>query len=260
MCELLGINSRYPATVNFSLRAFERRWKMPRRKADGWGLSIFQGRDVLVVKEPKPAGESETLHFIENHSYRSTIVISHLRRAGPGLKRNYSNTQPFVRELYGRRFVFAHNGLVKRIFHIRRFKTEYYSPVGETDSEYAFCYLMDRLRAELDPELVRDHRLVANSLNREALKISQLGIFNFLMADGEHIFAFRSDRLVMARSACISQSSELKGGPLNIRMGPIRSPKKQWKLVIATVPLTRDRCWHPLPLKRVVVFSKGRVL
>ncbi len=78
------------------------------------------------------------------------MVISHLRRAGPrGAKREYVNTQPFVKEFYGRKFTFAHNGEVGRISRRKQFRLNEILPIGKTDSEWAFCYLLERVKEEL---------------------------------------------------------------------------------------------------------------
>jgi predicted glutamine amidotransferase len=52
------------------------------------------------------------------------------------------NTHPFVRELWGRYWVFAHNGDLKG-FQPRLHGA--FRPVGDTDSERAFCWLMQEL-------------------------------------------------------------------------------------------------------------------
>ena len=49
------------------------------------------------------------------------------------------NCHPFVRELWGRYWVFAHNGNLEN-FHPRLHAA--FRPVGATDSERAFCWLM----------------------------------------------------------------------------------------------------------------------
>ena len=53
-----------------------------------------------------------------------------------------ANTHPFVRELWGRNFVFAHNGTVKAA---KKHPLGRFHPIGETDSEHAFCVIMDAL-------------------------------------------------------------------------------------------------------------------
>jgi len=258
MCALFGMSSRYPTTVKFSLKAFGSHWKKPKRKADGWGIAFYRGRDCLLVKEPVPAGKSETLHFFENNTFRSPLVISHLRRAGRGAKRRFVNTQPFTKELYGRKFVFAHNGFLPQIFHKKDFRLSNFQPLGATDSEYAFCFLLDRMKEELGKVGVKKSEAVKCLLSHYALKVDRLGKFNFLMSDSEHLYAFRSDKLYTAQRGCICRSENLKGGPLSIKMGPICPTKNQQVRLIATEPLREDDCWNKLPRKKIVVFYRGK--
>jgi glutamine amidotransferase len=89
------------------------------------------------------------------------------------------NTHPFVRELWGRYWVFAHNGdlggLPPRLHGAFR-------PVGDTDSERAFCWLMQ--------ELAKAHAAVP-SVAELTLTLRELlpqpaahGNFNLLLSNG----------------------------------------------------------------------------
>jgi hypothetical protein len=50
---------------------------------------------------------------------------------------------PFSRELWGRNWVFAHNGQLRGV---KRLPLGHYRPIGTTDSEHAFCWLLGRIR------------------------------------------------------------------------------------------------------------------
>ena len=57
-----------------------------------------------------------------------------------------ANTQPFMRELRGCSHVFAHNGDLAGIQVSEVLMLGTHRPVGQTDSEHAFCALLERLR------------------------------------------------------------------------------------------------------------------
>lgn len=156
MCELFGMSSLLPANVRFSLEIFGERGGNSGPHADGWGIAFREGQDFRVIKEAQPAAGSACLRFIETHDFKSDVVISHIRQATSPKALSYANTHPFARELYGFTHVFAHNGDVQGIFEDNRFGLNYYFPQGETDSERAFCSLMDRLRTVLTPETAVD--------------------------------------------------------------------------------------------------------
>lgn len=112
---------------------------------DGWGVGYYEDADVRLIKDAGPAIDSDWVRFIRDHDLRSQIVIAHIRKATMG-ERTYRNAQPFVRELAGRMHLFAHNGWLPGILDSPGFRSDRYSPVGETDSEQAFCALLERMR------------------------------------------------------------------------------------------------------------------
>jgi len=111
------------------------------------GVAYYEGPDLRLIKEAAAAADSDWVRFVRDHDLRSPIVVAHVRRATMG-ERSYRNTQPFTRELGGRMHLFAHNGWMPGIFEAPAFQPRRFNPVGETDSERAFCVLLDRM-AEL---------------------------------------------------------------------------------------------------------------
>ena len=79
--------------------------------------------------------------LIRRYPIQSRNVIAHIRKATQG-EVNLQNCHPFVRELWGRYWVFAHNGDLKD-FRPRLHGN--FHPVGNTDSEHAFCWVMQEL-------------------------------------------------------------------------------------------------------------------
>ena len=79
--------------------------------------------------------------LVKGYPIRSDNVIAHIRKATQG-RIALENTHPFMRELWGRYWVFAHNGDLKG-FAPRLHGA--FRPVGTTDSERAFCWLMQEL-------------------------------------------------------------------------------------------------------------------
>src|SRR4029079_6778528 len=109
--------------------------------SDGWGLALYDGRLARMVLEPTPAANSPLARFVREHPIKTLLAVAHVRqktRGGIAL----ANTHPFVRELWGRNLVFAHDGNVKRA---RALKLGRFKPIGSTDSEHAFCALLGAL-------------------------------------------------------------------------------------------------------------------
>ena len=100
------------------------------------------------------------------------------------------NCHPFVRELWGRYWVFAHNGDLKDF---RPRLHSHFRPVGDTDSEHAFCWIMQ--------ELAKSHASVPSvpeltlTLKELAARIAPHGTFNFLLSNGQALWAHASTHL-----------------------------------------------------------------
>lgn len=144
MCELFALSSNRSVNASFSLETFSRHGGLEGPHKDGWGLAYYEGNDVRVIKEPKPAARGDWFQFVKQHEIRSKLIFSHIRKATRGGV-NISNTQPFVRELAGRMHLFAHNGDLPGISENKMLRYERFHPVGTTDSEQAFCALMERM-------------------------------------------------------------------------------------------------------------------
>jgi predicted glutamine amidotransferase len=145
MCELFAMSALHPTTVRMSLEEFSRHGGLSGPHKDGWGIGWYEDRDFRLVKERDPAASSACVRFIQTNPFSSSLVLSHIRKAtlGPVASRN---CQPFVRELGGAWHSFAHNGDLKGLAGHSRLRAEGFRPIGETDSELAFCALLDALR------------------------------------------------------------------------------------------------------------------
>ena len=199
MCQLLGMNCNTPTDVTFSFRGFAQRGGHTDHHADGWGIAFFEGEsDAADAGDDKglrhfvdhqPACESPVAELISRYPIKSRNVISHIRKATQGPVA-LENCHPFVRELWGRYWVFAHNGDLKD-FAPRLHAS--FRPVGSTDSERAFCWIMQ--------ELAKSHANVppiaelSITLRELAAYIAPHGTFNFLLSNGLALWAHASTRL-----------------------------------------------------------------
>jgi len=261
MCELLGLSGSAPFSVTFSLDEFARHGGKTGPHRDGWGIAFYEGRDVRLIKEAKPAADSETVAFVKGQNFNSPLVLSHIRRATVG-NLSLANTQPFTRELGGRIHVFAHNGHLAGIEQTCALSRQRFAPVGDTDSEYAFCVLMERLAdlwlgRDTPPSLAERYEVV----RRFAAEIGPLGPANFLYADGEALFAHGNKRTQEKTGKIeppglhwLTRTCRPDGEPqidgLDLKDG------NQSVVLIASVPLT-DEAWQPVREGEVICVRDG---
>jgi glutamine amidotransferase len=152
---------------------------------DGWGLAWVGGGDWHVRKGTDCAADCGDYRRV-SHEARSRLAIAHVRHKTVG-PTSLANTHPFRRG----RWVLAHNGTVENLAAItdRCSPTRLAEVEGDTDSERLFAFLMT---------CIDDHAGdVASGLAaavRELGAIPRVGAVNFLLSDGEQMYALRLGR------------------------------------------------------------------
>ena len=265
MCELFAMSSSHTATVNLSLAEFSRHGGLTADHADGWGLAYVEDRDVRVFRDIDPAADSPYLQFVSKRHFKSDIVISHIRRATLG-DVALRNTHPFARELGGRVHLFAHNGDIPGIKDGAGDGSGRFRPIGETDSEMAFCLLLDRLQpmwlASQHMPSLEDRLEVFLSFSRE---IRPLGPANFIYTDGDVVVLHGHQRkhkddgrirppgLHLLCRSCQAEPASIRSRGLTI------DATTQHVVLAASVPLT-DEPWMKLGEGEVVVLRAGEIV
>ena len=143
MCELLGMSANVPTDICFSFAGLMRRGGQTGPHRDGWGIAFYEDKGCRAFHDLSPSAQSAIAKFIRGYSIKSRIVICHIRRANRG-RVALENTHPFIRELWGRNWAFAHNGQLRGV---KKWPLASYRPVGSTDNEHAFCWMLGQLKA-----------------------------------------------------------------------------------------------------------------
>lgn len=265
VCELFAMSSRYPISVGFSLETLARRGGYNGPHKDGWGVAYFEERDVFLLREPSPAAESDLVRFMEVNGPPSNLVLSHIRLATQG-EPALCNTQPFQRELGGQAHVFAHNGDMPGVREACCLETQRFTPVGDTDSEFAFCCLLERMGNLWDrgngkaPSVDARLGIVAEF----AASLRSLGTFNFVYADGDTLFVHAHIRKQNDGNErppglhLLVRSSNKQAVDLT-QSGVMLAPVAQELALIASVPLTDDEPWEPIAPGEVIALKQGSV-
>jgi glutamine amidotransferase len=247
MCQLLGLNANTPTDLMFSFSGFSRRAE---EHKDGFGLAFFEGRGLRHFVDPQSAAASPVAEMLRHYPIRSEAIIAHIRKATQGQVALH-NTHPFVRELWGRYWAFAHNGNL--VDYAPKLHAGFH-PVGDTDSERAFCWLMQ--------ELAKNHaRLPGPAELRQTLaelvpQIARHGNFNFLLSHGEALFAHCSSKLHYVLRRHPFTSARLQDEDLAVDFALHTTPQDR-VAVIVTEPLTCDEAWVQMQPGELVCFVGG---
>src|SRR3954470_1286836 len=173
MCQLLGMNANTPTDAMFSFTGLATRAD---EHKDGFGIAFFEDRGLRLFVDQHSARTSPVAELVKGYPIRSDNVIAHIRKATQG-RIGLENTHPFMRELWGRYWIFAHNGTLNGFAPRLRGP---FRPVGSTDSEAAFCLMLEALRHAF-PEGEPGVRPAQELLGEITLELSRFGTFNYLL-------------------------------------------------------------------------------
>lgn len=253
MCQLLGMNCNIPTDICFSFEGFRRRGGETDHHGDGWGIGFFEGPGCRLFLDYQSSCQSPVADLVRNYPIRSTNVIAHIRKATVG-QVNLANTHPFMRELWGRYWLFAHNGDLKALPHSpgKRFR-----PVGSTDSEAAFCWLLEELALRFDDEPpIETLRPVLAEL---AASLASHGTLNFLLSNGEWLAAHCATKLhYLVRQAPFG-AAHLVDDDVTVDFSALTASSDR-VAVIATLPLTDNETWTAMAPGQLLVFQDGMPL
>jgi len=251
MCQLLGMNCNTPTDVTFSFTGFAQRGGRTDHHADGWGIAFFEDRGLRHFVDHLPACESPVAELIRRYPIKSRHVIAHIRKATQGAI-NLQNCHPFVRELWGRYWVFAHNGDLKD-FRPRLHGN--FHPVGSTDSEHAFCWLMQELaKSHADVPSVAELTLTLREL---APQLAKHGTFNFMLSNGQALWAHASTNLWYIERQHPFTLAKLADEDVQMDFSQ-HTTLDDRVAVIVTAPLTTNEQWTPFSAGELAVFVDGR--
>jgi predicted glutamine amidotransferase len=244
------MSARHPTSLRSSFAELARHGGGTGPHRDGWGIAYMHDGDALLVREPRAAHASDLLAHLQQRDPHSGLVLAHVRRATQGAPM-LRNTQPFERELGGRAHLFAHNGMLPGIEREPRLRARWNRPIGDTDSEHAFCALLDRLRPLWDRGVPSVGDRLAE-VTAFAADLRAIGPANFLYSDGELIFAHGHRRR--------NDAGAIEPPGLHVLCRRcVEGEGAQEVALVASVPLTDER-WRALDEGEVIVLREGRVI
>lgn len=238
MCELLGMCANVPTDICFSFRGLMQRGGRTGPHRDGWGVAFYEGKACRLFHDPTPSANSPIAHLIRDFPIKSRIVISHIRQATHG-KVSLENTHPFRRELWGREWTFAHKGKLKGV---KRRPLHHYRPIGTTDSEHAFCWIMGELRARY-PKAPPSRATLGRVLRTLVRDVAGHGVFNILMSDSTALYAHCSTNLAWITRRAPFGKATLIDDEITIDFEKETTPD-DIVTVVTTRPLTKDENWN----------------
>ena len=228
----------------------------------GWGLGWYPNseRGASVLKDPSSSGGGSVGDVLGDWKrFRSTLFIGHMR--GHNRPRNQQDAQPFVRSYGGHQWIFAHDG---------DFRPGYatalplpddpsFEPLGRTDSEHAFCWILARLHERRARTLMD---VAAPEIVAWLQTLNGLGALNMLLSDGDVLLAYRdqgeSNSMYWTRRVPPHAHVELEGAAVSIDLDA-PADSNRTGIVFSTTPLSNDE-WQPLEPGQMVLARRGSLI
>jgi glutamine amidotransferase len=251
MCQLLEMNCNVPTDIVFSFTGFAMRGGRTDTHHDGWGIAFFEGAGVRHFVDHQAAVDSPVATLIKTYPIKSRNVIAHIRKATQG-EVALENCHPFVRELWGRYWVFAHNGDLKDFDPVL---DGAFRPVGTTDSERAFCHLLQELRrrfGDVRPERAALHAALAELVPA----IAAHGTFNMMLSDGTALFAHCSTSLHYLVRQHPFDTAILSDEDVRVDFSQVTTPDDRVAIIV-TQPLTTNERWTAFAAGELLCFVDG---
>lgn len=253
MCELLAMSANVPTDMCFSFSGLSRRGGETGPHKDGFGVCFYEEGGLREFKDYQSSSDSLIAKFLQEHPIHSRTMIGHIRQANVGHV-NLANTHPFQRELWGQHWTFAHNGQMP-IEQIPQ--GDFYQPVGSTDSEKIFCWMLSEVRRKFSEQ--SPFIDVADYLMQLCNRLNRLGVSNLLLSDGRHLFVFCSTKLCWLTRKAPFGHAHLCDQEMSLDFSQVTN-ETDVVTVVATAPLTDNEVWSSMKLGEAIVFHEGQEL
>ncbi|GAA0307225.1 class II glutamine amidotransferase [Psychrobacter aestuarii] len=257
MCQLLAMNSKHPADIGFSFAGFRARGGLTDDHIDGFGIAYFEPTGLRLYCDDKAAMDSPLAELVSQTRTKATTTLVHIRKSDDDL---LSNAHPFTREIWGEAWVFTHNGKMTikdapDSDPIKKESAHYYAPIGDTDSEFAFCYLLNRLKERF--EYKPDDQTLHAFLTTQCRFLADYGLFNCLLSNGEWLLGYATTLLFYVTRQAPFGTATLIDINKTIDFAAVNDAD-DIITVFATTPLTDDEDWQQLAVNECIVFANGQ--
>lgn len=259
---LLAMSFDAPVSPSITLRALVQ----PHEHAYGWGFAWYPeaGPSAMVIKDPTSIGENPMTKLLRDwERFQSTVFVCHLRGAARTLAEQ--DTHPFAHTWAGRSFVLAHNGDLAGDFAAQLPLTDdALAPIGRTDSERAFSWLLDRAR-QVGAKRLAD--VGWERLHGWFRELDELGTANFILTDGIDLAVYRdgegyntlfSMRLTPPHAATLWSTPDIE-----VDLGDAEDRNRS-AVLFSTIPLApsaqSEDGWVEMTASQMIVARRGSII
>lgn len=185
MSNLLLLSFDCPASPSITLNSSSEKGGKTSTAEQGWGFAWYPPDEsaATVIKDSEDSSGSTLSRVLRDwNRFYSNIFLCNLRGASQRLSQQ--DIQPFSRSFAGKDWVFSHNGEIdkgKQELLDPLGEDPIFEPMGKTDSEYVFCWLLERIYKHSIRSLAD---LDWNVLHAWLRLLNEMGTMNIAFTDG----------------------------------------------------------------------------
>ena len=259
MCRLLAVSVNKITHTKDILSNFR---ELSLIHGDGWGIAFWDDnlKEFERIRSAKRALDDDVFEGVRQ-TLRSNHLIAHVRLASSPLIAREHFSHPFRQKIGNHEFVFAHNGSIFPKERLQQQLINHFPEKGieATDSEIAFCFLMDKVQENLSDVAFSDHIRMVSVLEDALQQMFEdvQGTFNFLLADSNYIYAFNWDYMEY-----VIRDPETEKWPSSEEERKIWSKKNERgekAIIICSEGFTYED-WHPIGRFELVVLKNGEII
>lgn len=256
MSDLLAVSFDAPSSPTFKLEP------APGDAPQRWGFAWYphDERGAALIGDPTAFSDQPGPSIVQDwERFRSSTFLAHLRGTRPRLTPR--DAQPFVKAYGGRDWSFAHQGDLSGDWRRELALSDQavFEPTGSSDSERAFCWLLEWARGHGARALTEIGWQVLHEL---MTRIGSLGTTNLLLSDGQTLVAYHggdaSGEVYWSRRTPPHEQSHFDGRHFSLETGGPLDLSRSYVLV-STQPLLGVR-WIPFEAGQLLVLRRGQVV
>ena len=237
----------------------------------GWGFSWYPNdhQAAIVMKDPLARNTNILMDTMSDWStFRSTMFLGKVRGAAKGY--THHETQPFSRSFAGKDWLFTHKGNLNKdaLSELQTSKSRFLEPVGKTDSEIAFCILLNWLfesRSVSDFNIPDQKARKLSDCSPETIygwfkQLDPLGGADMMLTDGISLVCFHGTgshhqmyyNRTRPHGLCYDSESATLSFP---------DPRDTYRtgLMITTIPFS-DGQWTQMQAGQMIICRRGMII
>lgn len=227
----------------------------------GWGFGWYPGIELAgqVLKDPATGAEDPAMRVLRDwERFGSTLFVCHFR--GPAQHRSQSDAQPFLRNYSGRAWIVAHSGTLQGDWRrdLPLGEKPGFEPVGRTDTEHFFCWLLNRFQAE-GARTMADYGW--DRLAADLREMNALGPLNLLLSDGQSLAVYQDQEQTQPIfwSRRTPPHTQLPMGNTVLALELEQHQAHRTFIAFATEPLTNEP-WVRMSPGELLVARRGQIV